>query len=58
MLIFEGVTRNHHDGRTVMRLEWGYAGMAEAQMSAICATRALAGCSSRDGSPSRCGRRG
>ena len=38
VLIFEGVTRNHHDGRTVMRLEYeAYAGMAEAQMSAICA---------------------
>ena len=37
VLIFEGVTRNHHDGRTVMRLEYeAYAGMAEAQMSAIC----------------------
>ena len=37
VLVFEGVTRNHHDGRTVMRLEYeAYAGMAEAQMSAIC----------------------
>ena len=37
VLIFEGVTRNHHDGRTVMRLEYeAYAGMAKVQMSAIC----------------------
>lgn len=37
VLVFEGVTRNHHDGRTVVRLEYeAYAGMAEAQMSAIC----------------------
>ena len=38
ILVFEGVTRNHHDGRSVVRLEYeAYAGMAEAQMSAICA---------------------
>ena len=35
-IIFEGVTRNHHDGRQVMRLEYeAYAGMAEAEMTKI-----------------------
>ena len=37
VLVFEGVTRNHHDGRAVVRLEYeAYASMAEAEMSAIC----------------------
>ncbi len=37
VLIFEGVTRNHHDGREVLRLEYeAYPSMAESQMKAIC----------------------
>ena len=36
VLVFEGTTRNHHEGRTVVRLEYeAYAGMAEAQMMEI-----------------------
>ena len=36
VLVFEGTTRNHHDGRTVVRLEYeAYRGMAEAQMEEI-----------------------
>ncbi|MGB0640874.1 MAG: molybdenum cofactor biosynthesis protein MoaE [Myxococcota bacterium] len=36
VLVFEGVTRNHHDGRTVVRLEYeAYNGMAEAEMTRI-----------------------
>ena len=35
-IVFEGVTRNHHNGRTVERLEYeAYAGMAEAEMAKI-----------------------
>jgi molybdopterin synthase catalytic subunit len=38
VLIFEGVTRNHHDGREVRRLEYeAYPSMAESQMERICA---------------------
>ena len=36
VLVFEGTTRNHHDGRPVVRLEYeAYRGMAEAQMMEI-----------------------
>ena len=36
VIVFEGVTRNHHDGRRVVRLEYeAYEGMAEAEMAAI-----------------------
>ena len=36
VLIFEGTTRNHHEGRTVVRLEYeAYEGMAEQQMANI-----------------------
>ena len=36
VLVFEGTTRNHHDGRTVVRLEYeAYGGMAEEQMAQI-----------------------
>ena len=39
VLVFEGVTRNHHDGRAVVRLEYeAYASMAKTQMSVICDT--------------------
>ena len=39
VLVFEGVTRNHHDGRVVVRLEYeAYASMAKTQMSVICDT--------------------
>ena len=39
ILVFEGVTRNHHDGRAVVRLEYeAYASMAKTQMSVICDT--------------------
>ncbi len=35
-IVFEGVTRNHHDGRTVKRLEYeAYEGMAEAEMAKV-----------------------
>ena len=35
-IVFEGVTRNHHDGRTVVRLEYeAYSGMAESEMARI-----------------------
>ena len=36
VIVFEGVTRNHHDGRSVLRLEYeSYAAMAESEMAAI-----------------------
>ena len=36
VITFEGVTRNHHDGKRVVHLEYeAYAGMAEAEMKAI-----------------------
>ena len=36
VIVFEGVTRNHHDGREVVRLEYeAYAGMAETEMERI-----------------------
>jgi molybdopterin synthase catalytic subunit len=36
VIVFEGVTRNHHDGRGVVRLEYeAYDGMAEAEMARI-----------------------
>ncbi len=36
VIIFEGVTRNHHDGKGVVHLEYeAYSGMAEAEMKAI-----------------------
>ena len=36
VLLFEGTTRNHHDGRAVVRLEYeAYAGMAESKMAEI-----------------------
>ena len=36
VLVFEGTTRNHHDGRAVLRLEYeAYGGMAEDQMAQI-----------------------
>jgi len=36
VLVFEGITRNHHEGREVMRLEYeAYPGMAEAEMAKI-----------------------
>ena len=36
VITFEGVTRNHHDGKGVVRLEYeAYSGMAEAEMGAI-----------------------
>lgn len=36
VLVFEGTTRNHHEGRTVVRLEYeAYPGMAEEQMATI-----------------------
>jgi molybdopterin synthase catalytic subunit len=36
VILFEGVTRNHHDGRTVVHLEYeAYDGMAEAEMTRI-----------------------
>ena len=36
VILFEGVTRNHHDGRGVVRLEYeAYPGMAEAEMGRI-----------------------
>ena len=36
VIVFEGTTRNHHDGRQVVRLEYeAYPGMAESQMSEI-----------------------
>ena len=39
VLVFEGVTRNHHDGRAVVRLEYeAYASIAKTQMSVICDT--------------------
>ena len=39
VLVFEGGTRNHHDGRAVVRLEYeAYASMAKTQMSVICDT--------------------
>ena len=35
-IVFEGITRNHHDGRVVIRLEYeAYSGMAEAEMMKI-----------------------
>ncbi len=36
VILFEGVTRNHHQGREVVRLEYeAYPGMAEAEMTKI-----------------------
>jgi molybdopterin synthase catalytic subunit len=36
VLVFEGITRNHHQGREVTRLEYeAYPGMAEAEMAKI-----------------------
>ena len=36
VIVFEGVTRNHHDGREVVRLEYeAYSGMAETEMERI-----------------------
>lgn len=36
VITFEGVTRNHHDGKGVVHLEYeAYRGMAEAEMEAI-----------------------
>ena len=36
VIVFEGVTRNHHQGREVLRLEYeAYSGMAEREMQAI-----------------------
>ncbi len=36
VILFEGVTRNHHDGKRVLRLEYeAYDGMAQAEMKAI-----------------------
>ena len=36
IVVFEGTTRNHHDGREVVRLEYeAYSGMAEAEMAKI-----------------------
>ena len=36
VIVFEGTTRNHHEGREVIRLEYeAYPGMAEAEMSKI-----------------------
>ncbi|MAY79815.1 MAG: molybdenum cofactor biosynthesis protein MoaE [Deltaproteobacteria bacterium] len=36
VIVFEGVTRNHHDGRGVVHLEYeAYGGMAEAEMTRI-----------------------
>ena len=36
VIVFEGVTRNHHDGRGVVHLEYeAYGGMAEAEMARI-----------------------
>ena len=36
VITFEGVTRNHHDGKGVVHLEYeAYSGMAEAEMKAI-----------------------
>jgi len=36
VLVFEGTTRNHHDGRSVLRLEYeAYAGMAEMEMEKV-----------------------
>ena len=36
VIVFEGVTRNHHNGRPVIRLEYeSYAPMAESEMVAI-----------------------
>ena len=36
VITFEGVTRNHHDGKGVIHLEYeAYSGMAEAEMAAI-----------------------
>jgi len=36
VITFEGVTRNHHDGKGVVHLEYeAYSGMAEAEMAAI-----------------------
>jgi molybdopterin synthase catalytic subunit len=38
VLVFEGVTRDTHDGKSVIRLEYeAYAGMAEAELEAIAA---------------------
>ena len=39
VIVFEGVTRNHHQGREVLRLEYeAYPGMAEQEMQAIADT--------------------
>ena len=36
VIVFEGVTRNHHDGKCVERLEYeAYGGMAEREMTQI-----------------------
>jgi molybdopterin synthase catalytic subunit len=36
VIVFEGVTRNHHDGKAVERLEYeAYGGMAEREMAQI-----------------------
>ena len=36
VIVFEGVTRDHHDGKAVTRLEYeAYPGMAEAKMAAV-----------------------
>jgi molybdopterin synthase catalytic subunit len=36
VIVFEGVTRNHHDGKSVERLEYeAYGGMAEREMAQI-----------------------
>ena len=36
VIVFEGVTRNHHDGKSVERLEYeAYGGMAEREMTQI-----------------------
>jgi len=36
VIVFEGVTRNHHDGRSVLRLEYeAYVEMAERELAAI-----------------------
>jgi len=39
VVVFEGVTRNHHQNREVVRLEYeAYPGMAEREMQSIAAT--------------------
>ena len=38
VIVFEGVTRNHHDGKQVVRLEYeAYLGMAESELETIAA---------------------